>query len=566
MSEIYANLEFEQIPVHKSGEVEYEKSVATAYFLYRFARPLYVVRPTHPAQVQDFIRHLIEYNKEKPSKSQISVTIKGGGHSYAGFSSTNKGILLDLSSMNKVKLNLDQQSKPKSVVIRGGALWGHVYKQLIIGGHNGYMIPGGDCPTVGVSGFVLGGGLSFFSRSLGMGCDSLTEATIVTADGRLVTVGKNDGRDTDEGRLFWALRGGGAGNFGIVVNLKMDLHRFEDEINPKDTRTTVIAGRYTWYLESGEETGFMDTMDKFYTTDWSDSIAIHSSWLCDIQDTGSELAVRFIVYHNGTKRSFNEQLHKFIDQGGIFDGNREHRERLADSLRSRSLEEPTTLFLHETLLAQWSEETQVFFPSDKSYKYFSSFVFERDKVKEITPIVKERTEAFRKQFRRQQGLLQVTVIHSGGKSGEPAPSDTAFSWRKERCYTAYIMVLCKEKWLKEDMKKFLVNFTNSLRRKSMDEKAAFINFADVTLQRDEHEEAYYGDNINKLREVKQHWDPGNFFHYSQGIRVCAPANLSDANDFYRPVSDEEIVHQQWENYPAALPPTDGFPGIEGYPY
>ena len=100
----------------------------------------------------------------------------------------------------------------------------------------------------------------------------------------------------------------------------------------------------------------------------------------------------------------------------------------------------------------------------------------------------------------------------------------------------------------------------------MDEKAAFINFADVTLQRDEHEEAYYGDNINKLREVKQHWDPGNFFHYSQGIRVWAPANLSDANDFYRPVSDEEIVHQQWENYPAALPPTDGFPGIEGYPY
>lgn len=70
----------------------------------------------------------------------------------------------------------------------------------------------------------------------------------------------------------------------------------------------------------------------------------------------------------------------------------------------------------------------MFFPSDKSYKYFSSFVFENDEstIKEVTSMIKDRMRAFRNQFSGQQGLLQVTPIHSGGKAGSPAANATAF--------------------------------------------------------------------------------------------------------------------------------------------
>ncbi|QMW42842.1 hypothetical protein COH20_005630 [Aspergillus flavus] len=454
MSGILASLEFEQIAVYKPGEVEYEKSVATAYLLYRFARPSYVVQPTHPAQVQDIVRYLIEYNDRQKPDSQVSITIKNGGHSYAGFSSTDKGILLDLSKINRVKLNLDKVSHPKSVTIRGGALWGHVYKQLINGRHKGYMLAGGDCSTVGVSGFVLGGGLSAFSRSLGMACDNLTEATIITADGRMVTVGENSDPDSDEGKLFWALRGGGAGNFGIVVQLKMNIHQFQKEDDSARTRETVIAGRYTWFPYPGEveEAKLMATMNEFYTTKWVDSLAIHSTWICDLQEARTLPAIRFIVYHNGEKNNFVSSLTNWSNKGI-------HRIKRASgggSWRNLSEGEPTTLFLHETLLAQWSEETQMFFPSDKSYKYFSSFVFENDEstIKEVTSMIKDRVRAFRNQFSGQQGLLQVTPIHSGGKAGSPAANATAFPRRKDICYITYIMVRWREKWLGEEMKSF----------------------------------------------------------------------------------------------------------------
>ncbi|KAF7625170.1 putative 6-hydroxy-D-nicotine oxidase [Aspergillus flavus] len=338
MSGILASLEFEQIAVYKPGEVEYEKSIATAYLLYRFARPSYVVQPTHPAQVQDIVRYLIEYNDRQKPDSQVSITIKNGSHSYAGFSSTDKGILLDLSKMNRVKLNLDKDSHPKSVTIRGGALWGHVYKQLINGRHKGYMLAGGDCSTVGVSGFVLGGGLSAFSRSLGMACDNLTEATIITADGRMVTVGENRDPDSDEGKLFWALRGGGAGNFGIVVQLKMNIHQFQKEDDSARTRETVIAGRYTWFPYPGEveEAKLMATMNESYTTKWVDSLAIHSTWICDLQEARTLPAIRFIVYHNGEKNSIDKQLDKLVEQGNPSDQTSERRRELAKPLRRRT--------------------------------------------------------------------------------------------------------------------------------------------------------------------------------------------------------------------------------------
>ena len=487
---------------------EYERAVATANLLYRFTRPSCVVQPETPAQVSTII---------KLAKSLgVSVTIKCGGHSYAGFSTANEGILLDLCRMNKVDLDVENNE----VTLGGGALWGHAYKALVNGKHNGVIINGGRCPTVGVGGFLLGGGLGPFTRSFGMGCDSLKEVTVVTADGKIVTVGEKDDKDSKEGGLFWALRGAGGGNFGVVVEFKMGLCRLS---NPEGL---VVAGRYTWFPKSkGEETKeeamaeFMSTMEQFYTTDWPDSMTIDSSWLCDLKQTsGSELGVRFLVYYDGSESEFD----------AIIDEKIQHKD-FANQLKRRTLPEKSTRFLHETLASQWSEETIKAFPSgpEVSYKLYTSFVFRirkdddaasRKLISSVITIIREEMAAFRREFNGESGLLQVTWIHAGGQANSKSRSATAFRWR-DCSYHAYIMIEWQEKWLEKDMRGFMQKFKEKLRPFSVMGCASFINFADAAVESNASETVYYGNNRQRLRKIKEIWDKDNFFNWNQGIRL-----------------------------------------------
>lgn len=178
------------IPVYTFGDPEYEKATATGNLMYRYSRPLCIVQPELPIHVQ----HIVKEAKAR----NIPITIRSGGHSYSGSSTADgSSILLDLVKMNEVQLDM----KSRTMILQGGALWGEGYKKLIDGSHDGYIISGGRCPNVGASGFVLGAGLGPFSRSYGMGCDSLIETTIVTADGKLVTVKKSDDPESEKGLL-----------------------------------------------------------------------------------------------------------------------------------------------------------------------------------------------------------------------------------------------------------------------------------------------------------------------------------------------------------------------------
>ncbi|KAK3946918.1 hypothetical protein QBC32DRAFT_401885 [Pseudoneurospora amorphoporcata] len=379
-------------------------------------------------------------------------------HSYAGFSTTNEGILLDLVRMKKVDLDIDNNV----VTLQGGALWGHAYKTLVNGRHNGYIINGGRCPTVGVGGFLLGGGLGPFTRSFGMGCDTLKEATLVTADGRIVTVSDEDKANTDKGRLFWALRGAGGGNFGVVVEFKMYLSKLQNEERAGGGRPLHVT------------------------------ITIDSSWLCDLkQSGGSELGVRFLVYYDGTKDEFDKLIEKKVKQ-----------KDLAKQLKRRSLAEKSTRFLHETLASQWSEETIKAFPSQTSYKLYSSFVFKNDasRIRSVIAIIRQEMAAFRREFPGETGLLQVTWIHSGGQASAKKRSETAFRWR-DCTYHAYIMLEWQEKWLEMDMRGFMQKFKEKLKPFSMMGRAAFINFADAALQSNASERASF--LLHLLRHVKR---------------------------------------------------------------
>ncbi len=138
-------------------------------------------------------------------KHQVRIVPRSGGHSYGGYSTTS-GVIVDVSRLNRVSLD----ARGRAAVGAGTRLI-DVYDQLF---RHGRTIPAGTCPTVGIAGLTLGGGIGLAARKFGLTCDNLLEATVVLADGSAVVCNRRQHPD-----LYWALRGGGGGNFGIVTRL-----------------------------------------------------------------------------------------------------------------------------------------------------------------------------------------------------------------------------------------------------------------------------------------------------------------------------------------------------------
>lgn len=148
-------------------------------------------------------------------KAGSPFAIRGGGHSSNAIgSSTNGGFLFDLSALDHVIIAEDQHS----VKLGPGVHWGDLYQKLE---KQGLMCAGGRDFGVGVPGFIFGGGLSFYSSRVGWGVDTLLSADIILADGELITASSSSHPE-----LFKALHGGGAHNFGIVVNLTLKLYPY----------------------------------------------------------------------------------------------------------------------------------------------------------------------------------------------------------------------------------------------------------------------------------------------------------------------------------------------------
>ena len=165
--------------------------------------PGLIARCADVSDVQNAVRASVE--------AGILTAVRCGGHSLAGFSTCDGGMVIDLSRMRQVTVDLESRRAQFS----GGCLLGSIDTATQ---RAGLVFPSGVVSHTGASGLILGGGTGWLTRRFGLSCDNVEGFTLVTADGSVV---RADSRDNPD--LFWALRGGG-GNFGVVTEFRVKVH------------------------------------------------------------------------------------------------------------------------------------------------------------------------------------------------------------------------------------------------------------------------------------------------------------------------------------------------------
>jgi hypothetical protein len=200
----------------------------------------------------------------------IRLVVKGGGHSYQGTSNAPDSLLIWTRAMNSVVLQdafvcegaPAHQSTTTAVSIGAGAMWMDVYDVATTKG--GRYVQGGGCATVGVAGLIQSGGFGSFSKGYGLAASHLLQAEIVTADGEIRIVNAFQNSD-----LFWALKGGGGGSFGVVTQLVLKSHELP-----------AILGDISVKIKAGSDASFRKLIsvflnfysEKLFNKQWGESV------------------------------------------------------------------------------------------------------------------------------------------------------------------------------------------------------------------------------------------------------------------------------------------------------
>ncbi|MFI6338478.1 FAD-binding oxidoreductase [Streptomyces sp. NPDC050535] len=406
----------------------------------------------------------------------IKISIRNGGHSYAGWSSGNDRLVIDISKLNQIRASANE------AVVGAGSKLIDVYRALAA---KGVTIPAGSCPTVGVSGLTLGGGHGVVSRAYGLTCDSLTQATLITADGKQLTASATENKD-----LFWALRGAGNGNFGIVTELRYKTHPAPQAVTaymswPWSRAAAVLKAWQEWGPTQPDEI-------------WSSCHLANAS--------GGTPTISVAAFSLGTYGELQNAVDRLADTIGA--------PASSVSLKRRSYEDSMEVYAG---CSSFSTDAQCHLPGStpgrsaqgalgrETYAARSDF-FDRS-------LSSAGVQALLNQLstvRGGAGSIALTAL--GGAVNRVSPTATAFVHRRSRMLAQYIASwqagtsgTTAQSWLAGAHKAMSPHASG----------AAYQNYTDSTLTN--WRKAYYGDAAPRLTTLKRVYDPKRVFTFPQAL-------------------------------------------------
>lgn len=398
----------------------------------------------------------------------ITITTRSGGHSYAGYSSTNE-LLLDLSGFTNISIN----SSTGLATLDGGARNGNAYTAFR---EPSLAITHGRCKNVGVGGLVLGGGIGFNMRAQGLTCDQLVETRMVTADGDIVVCSETENPD-----LFWAIRGAGGGNFGIHTSFTFKPYAV----------TQVTRFRIEW--ENNPQQVY---------------IVLQQVLLNSPKELGIKVSIEMVKKRQRLPNGSAELVPvPVITILGQFKG---------DIAEFRSIIAPVNTVskaTFEDIAVQNYWDAQEFLSEEGAPEYVHErcrFAFEPLSETAIAAIFLKLAE-----WPGTSGTAIFKYFLMGGAISDKASEETAFFARNATMITSIELtwkegdqnIFGNKQWL-DEFHLILTAFTSEY---------SYVNFID----RNEPKflEAYYGPALPKLKAIKKLVDPKNHFRFPQGIPV-----------------------------------------------
>jgi len=422
------------------------------------------VRPAGIAQClgADDVQTCVRWARE----NGIDLVPRGGGHSYSGYSTTT-GLLVDLGRMRQIAVD----GAGDAVTIAGGGRNADFIATLPA---HARAVPIGTCPSVGVAGLILGGGVGFNSRRLGTSSDALLATEVVTADGEL--------RRCDAGQhadLYWACRGGGGGNFGINTSFTLRTFATPD--------VTVFAFEWRGAEQAAALTAAMQPLLMDAPDTFSGFLSLYA--LGPATDRAADLFTYVTGQYIGSQAELLELLEPL----------------LAVATPHYAEVRPVPYWEGQAFLAESGGTPDA--TDDRS-----NFADE--------PLPDEAIDAIIAQFlrfpRTPPGTYAVINLFAwvGGVINQVAPAATAYVHR-----TARYLIDLGAGWPVDapEVESEAVAWVDELWRglQPFVLPTAYQNFIDGALN--DWQRAYYGRNFDALVQVKAAYDPDDLFHFPQSI-------------------------------------------------
>jgi hypothetical protein len=399
----------------------------------------------------------------------LRVAVRGGGHSIAGLSAIEGGMLIDLAPMNTVQVDPER----RIAKVGGGALWSEVDQATQA---HGLATPGGVVSDTGVAGLTLGGGYGWLRRKHGLSSDNVIEAEVVTADGSVLTASADENPD-----LYWAIRGGG-GNFGIVTSFTFALHPV------------------------GPEVAFSAT---FYPIE--EYAQVLRGWRDYVEQAPDEVTTVCVGITFPANPELPEAIHDrpVVIVGGVFVGDVEEGLKITAPLRE--LGTPLFDMSGPTPFVGVQTGFDPLFPRGQLRAYWKSQYLNELSDDAIETIAGKAGE-------RPAPMTLMNVFAMGGAIAKVGEEETAFATR-EPLYMVSIDGMWSDAADDQANVAWVRDTWNAVKEYGTGE--VYLNF---TGRADEAPDAgvdsALGRNMARLAEVKAKYDPDNFFRVNDNI---APA-------------------------------------------